>query len=129
MTDAFDTTIADLKSVTQQVLGNRPDFEAIWQQTVDEFKTWAAGLPAAISPLTQNQEFVRRLCVNFGDESIRDNENVQNVVLNGAVDVGQTLELRGGKYEVIGRTLSSRGGVLYRLRDEHGDVMKHEFFD
>ncbi len=129
MTDVFDTTIAHMKSVIQQMLGKRPDFEAIWQQSVDEFKTWASGLPAAISPLTQKQEFLRRLCVNFSDQSISENENVQNVVLNGAVDVGQILEVRGGKYEVIGRTLSSRGGVLYRLRDEQADVIEHEYFD
>jgi len=126
---ASDSTIARMKSVIQQVLGNRIDFEAIWRKTINEFETWMAGLPAAISPLTRNQELLRRLCANFGDESIRDNDGVQNAVLNGAVDVGKTLELGGSKYEVIGRTLSPRGGVLYRLRDESGDVVEHEFFD
>lgn len=129
MTEEFDSTIAQMKSAIQQALGNRMDFEAVWRQTVDGFESWNAGLPAAISPLIRNQELLRRLCVNFGDESIRDNKRVQNIVLNGTVDVGQTLEFQGRTYEVIKKTLSPHSGVLYRLRDKYGNIMEHEFFD
>ena len=129
MANGFDPEITHLKSTIREVLLNKkPDFDAVWQQTIDEFKTWMDSLPAPLSPLARRQEFLRRLCVNLGNETIRNNNKVQDIVLRGAIEIGQSFNFNGNEYKVIGRSLSPRG-VIYRLRDQHGNIMEYEFFD
>jgi hypothetical protein len=129
MTNTSDKIIDKLKLLLQKNLEKREAFEDIWLQTISEFDTWIKGLPCAISPLTRNLELFRRICVNFGDDNIRNNEFIQDVVLDGALSVGQSLEFCNNKYIVKNRKISARGGVLYCLENEHGEVIEKEFFD
>lgn len=115
--------------IIMPIFSKRNDFEQIWSLAIRDFKTWISGLPAPISPLTRNMELLRRICSVFKDDSIRNNDNIQKLLLDKTVENGGYVEISGIKYLVIGRNITERGGILYELRDEHGNVKQHEFFE
>lgn len=129
MPDTLDILIDMLRMILHPLLGGRGDFTYIWTRTLNEFKSWISELPAPISPLTRNLELLRRLCAAYGDESIRNNEDIKRLIIDGTASEGSTLDIGGVKYKVMGRRITDRGGILYELRDENGQVKQHEFFD
>lgn len=129
MTYSLDELIVKLKLVLQSLIGSRKDFDAIWDYTIREFKNWISNLPVPMSPFTRNMELLRRICIAFDNEAIRDDENIKRLILEGTIAEGNTLNIDGIKYEVIGKRITDRGGVLFELRDEKGEKRQHEFFE
>jgi len=129
MGNSLDEQITKLGLILRSIIAPRNDFSPIWNHTIQEFKDWLLMLPASISPLTRNLELLRRLCIAFDNEGIRDDENIKSIILEGVIAEGDSLNLGGIKYEVVSRNISNRGGVLFKLRDESGKIMHHEFFE
>ena len=129
MTYSLDELIVKLKLVLQPLIGSRKDFDAIWDYTIREFKNWISNLPVPMSPFTRNMELLRRICIAFDNEAIRDDENIKRLILEGTIAEGNSLNIDGIKYEVIGKRITDRGGVLFELRDEKGEKRQHEFFE
>jgi len=74
-------------------------------------------------------EILRLICIAFDNENIRNDDNIKKLIIEGTIAEGNTLNLDGIKYEVIGRQITDRGGVLFELRDEKGKMRQHEFFE
>ena len=129
MTHSLDDLIVKLELVLRSLIKSRNDFDAIWNCTVRDFKNWISKLPASISPFTRNMEILRLICIAFDNENIRNDDNIKKLIIVGTIAEGNTLNLDGIKYEVIGRQITDRGGVLFELRDEKGKMRQHEFFE
>ena len=129
MTYSLDDLIVRLELIVCSLITPRDDFSSIWDHTIQEFKHWISNLPASISPLTRNMELLRRICVAFDNENIRSDDNIRKLIIDGVVSEGKFLNFGGKKYEVVGRTITDQGGVLFELKDEKGEVRHHEFFE
>jgi len=75
MTYSLDDLIVKLELILRPLVGPCNDFDAIWDHTIRELKNWISNLPASISPFTRNMEFLRRLCIAFDNENIRNDDN------------------------------------------------------
>jgi len=104
-------------------------FDENWRQVTASFLRWLNKLPAAISPLTRNLELLRRLCETFDIPALRHNQDLLSVLLQGAIEDGQSVNLHGGPWKVVRRTVTERYGILYTLQNEKGEIIEHEFFD
>ena len=129
MTYSLDDLIIKLELILRSLISSRNDFDAIWEHTIQEFKNWISKLPASISPFTRNMELLRRICIAFDNENIRNDDNIKKLIIEGTIAEGNTLNVGGIKYEVVGRKITDRGGVLFELRDEKGEIRQHEFFE
>jgi hypothetical protein len=104
-------------------------FNAAWDDALDSFLKWVNGLPAPVSPLTRDMELLRCFCERFDTAALRSDATVLSRVLDGLPKEGDTLALRGENYQVVGRNVTPRYGVLFLLKGADGNVIQHEHFD
>ena len=118
-----------IREVVLRLAASQPDFEQAWNKGSQNFLKWLHGLPAEISPLTRNLELLRCLCEAFARPDFRRDQDLLRVLLDGATESGQTVTLRGLKWRVRNREVSECFGIRYRLENEKGEIIDHEFFD
>ncbi len=108
---------------------DRPRFARRWDRMEAEFRRWLNGLPGQISALTRDLFLLQLACEAFEDPSLRNDPQVQRLVLAGAADVGEELQaLPGGpRYRVLGRQVTADFQIWYEVEDEHGRVTTHVF--
>lgn len=128
ITDTQQLLVAVREAVTRLTSGH-PDFERAWKQGTECFLLWLRSLPATVSPLTRNLELLRCLCEAFARSDFRHDQNLLHLLLEGSIESGQTVSLRGMRWTVRHREVTERYGIRYKLQNEKGEVIDHEFFD
>lgn len=106
-----------------------PNFESLWREASSRFVKWFEGLPAPVSRLTQGLYLIQLLCEYFDPATLKSDQNLIRIVLEGTVEVGNHVEIRSNRYEVVRREIGSNFGVTYTLKNEKGEIIRHEFFD
>jgi hypothetical protein len=104
-------------------------FEPLWREASKRFEKWHRGLPAPVSGLTEALYLIELLCEYFDPVTIKSDQNLIRVVLEGTVEANNCVEIGAERYEVLRREIGSNFGVAYTLRDEKGKIIRHEFFD
>jgi hypothetical protein len=125
----FDAILPKLKELISNEIRPIADFEIQWNLVVTSFKTWLQRLPATVSPLVQNLEFLRRLEEVFQTRAFSKNSEISEVLLSGTVKPGERLILRGEDWVVLSRVISNNYGVEFTLSNKKGKIMRQEFFE
>jgi hypothetical protein len=109
----------------------RSEFQRRWERAEDRFRRWLEGLPAPISPLTRNLELLRIASEAFPSSPLKENADVQAVLLAGAANVGDVLQGASGttRFRVLRRAVTDDFSIWYELEDEQGRVVTRTFVD
>lgn len=129
MTTDINALIKQLRDIVATILVANKRFDQIWHSAVADFQIWVTGLPAPVSPLTSSLELLRRVCSAFDADYLRKNQRVVDVILQGAAKPGDHITIQDVKYEIVGREVSEHYGVLYELKNDRGQIIRHEFFE
>jgi len=105
------------------------DFEQRWTNAINRFKKWSQGLPAPVSHLTQRLYLIQLLCDYFDPVTVKSDQNLIRIVLEGTAEENNHVEIGGHCYEVIRRDIGNNFGVAYTLKSKKGEIIRHEFFD
>lgn len=131
--NTYDPTLLDvirrLGDLVRVALGNPVDFGLKWEVIISAFAAWMIGLPAAVSPISRNLELLRRIEDAFHTTSLRENDAISALLLNGTAKPGEEVKVRGQAWLVVSRAVSANYGVEYTLINEKGEQLRHEFFD
>lgn len=124
-TKAFESRICDLLPSKTKLIR-----EAV-HNSIDDTNAWLNSLPASTSLLNIRQYFIQRFSkiVPIG-EALQDGK-ILSILLDdvGLRKVGNTIELKGEKWEVIWRRFGWDYGIEFGLRNGSGKVISHVFFD
>ena len=93
--------------------------------------TWLKGLPAPTSELNIRIYFVQKFSKLVPTHEVLQNEKLLSILLDdvGLRKVGEVIELKGEKWEVIWRKIGRNFGVEFGLRNSSGKIVSHEFID
>ena len=122
----------DLLRAVRSVLESEfsmPDLDTRWETVRAEFLTWLHGLPASISGLSRNLYLLELLCQQFDPVRLRSSQRLLGTLLEGTLDVGDAVSLRGKDYLVVRREVSGSFGLRYLLASKDGEMIEHEFFE
>lgn len=126
---AFLELIGQLSHLVCVAVGNPAEFAVKWDAVVSAFMGWLRGLPAAVSPISRNLELLRRIEKEFDTSSLKGNDAILNLLLDGSAKPGQEVKIRGQSWLVLGRAVSANYGLEYTLINAKGEQLRQEFFD
>jgi hypothetical protein len=129
MTTNINALIKQVRNIVATILVPDKHFDQIWHTAVTDFQKWFNGLPAPVSPLASSLELLRRVCSAFDADYLRKNQRVVDIILQGAAKPGDHITIQDVKYEIVRREVSERYGVLYELKNDRGQIIRHEFFE
>ncbi len=129
MTTDINSLIRQLRHIVATILVANKRFDQIWHSAVADFQTWVTRLPAPVSPVTSSLELLRRVCSAFEADHLRKDKRVVDVILQGTAKPGDHITIQDVKYEIVGREVSEQFGVLYELKNDRGQIIRHEFFE
>jgi hypothetical protein len=130
---------ADRNKLRERIRGkislNDAAFEPSWRSAFEDFSKWQSGsIGQSSSRLTAQLELLRRLCSTFPEARLRDDEQIIDLVVSDAKDVGDRLlvpsaESGQAMAKVVRREVSDRFGICYTLETPDGSRFTREFFD
>lgn len=132
-----DNFITLLKAqVVRSSQGSSETIENAFAKALSMYDDWLHGLPAPTSVINHRLRFLRLLADELDDDSIRKNDGIVDVVLNGSGvrAVGDQFERvapSGNKerWTVMWRQIGPTWGVEMGLRNDEGKILAGEFFD
>jgi hypothetical protein len=123
--ESFESIISELLPSKEVLI-----HEAI-HKCAETTNTWLNKLPAPASELNIRIYFIQRLAELVPTHEVLQNEKLLSVLLDdvGFRKVGDFIELKGERWEVIWRKISKNFGVEFGLRSSSGKVVSREFID
>ena len=103
--------------------------EPFWREATGRFIKWLGGLPAPTSQLDMGLYLVELLCEYFDAATLKTDQNLIQIVLGSTLETNNYVDIGGTRYEVIRREIGDNFGVSYTLKNEKGEMLRHEFFD
>ena len=98
---------------------------------VEDANAWLRTLPAPTSQLNIRMYFIEKLSEKVPTHDALQDEQILSLLLDdmGLRKVGDSVELKGEKWEVIWRRFGLNYGIEFGLRNGAGKIISDVFFD
>jgi hypothetical protein len=106
-------------------------FDERWNRIEPAFRAWLAKLPAELSDGTRNLALLEQICRTFDTIALKDNPDIQSILLHGFPNVGEFVQQRPGatRYRIVRRGVTERFALQFTVVDGDGRLIIHDFHE